>query len=680
MSYGLAVDLGTTFTSAAIAEDDKVESVTLESHETLIPSAVHLASDGRWTVGVTALRRAEDEPDGLARAFKRSFGDPVPQILAGEPVSVEQLTARLLAWVVERVTERKGESPHTVVVTHPAHWSQSQRSLLRGACEPVVAPARLSLLTEPEAIALHTTSQSGAPAGRLAVYDFGGGTFDATILEVSDTGFSILGDPVGLATAGGIDLDDLVFQWALDQLEPGVLERLDRADPLVLDGLRRLRERAVEAKEALSTETDAAVSIELPTTRQRLRLPRSEFEAMARPLIVSTIEAVEEASKRAGVPVESLDRIVLAGGSSQVPLVVELVADRLGVPADSGMHPKLTVALGAATTLIPPSRRSVPKQTVVEATSEQAPPEPFDSRAAASSPDLESAVRSDDRRSGSRSIMAIAGAAVVVIAAAAGWFAFAGDDGGLEANGVGSPSATTDEGEPLGPTVPPSIDGESSASSAPADSTVRDAIELLRQPSPSTVSPPIDFLSLMLPGGSQGGYFYFTDCRDKLDELDQKPAIGPDFVNLLRELDRYPPSGSPDYVPPGDSTSSIAGRLRNGVERTRNGYELCDSTSDTKVVGTRVLASWAATHAFLCASLGAPYGPISLIENTHGLACPPPDNELATCVRLLTPYLETFFSVGGGGSAPDPERTCIAAMEDDDIAFEELEEESAFPS
>ncbi len=175
MGYGLAVDLGTTWTGAAVAESGRVAAFMLASHETLVPSLVHLDSFGEWSFGVAAERRAASEPDGLARAFKRSFGDPVPQILSGQQVAASELMGRLLGWVVDSVCESRGAMPETVVVTHPAHWSLSQRTLLREACVGVVGGAELSLLSEPEAIAVHFATGRERSEGYLAIYDFGGG-------------------------------------------------------------------------------------------------------------------------------------------------------------------------------------------------------------------------------------------------------------------------------------------------------------------------------------------------------------------------------------------------------------------------------------------------------------------------------------------------------------------------
>ncbi len=679
MTYGLAVDLGTTFTAAAVCTGDIVEPVTIASHDTLVPSVVHRSDDGSWTFGVTALRRSETDPDGLARAFKRSLGDPVPLILSGEAVTVENLMARLLSWVVEQVVAQRGDHPHTVVVTHPAHWSSTQRNLLRSACESAVAPARLGLLTEPEAIAVHAAFQGRVPAGRLAVYDFGGGTFDATILESTADGFAVLGEPVGLSTAGGIDLDDLVFRWAIDQLEPGTIERLDAADPLVLDGLRRLRERAVTAKETLSEEAEAVIVVDLPVVRRQLRLLRSDFDALARPLVESTIEATTRAAKEAGLEVADLDLIVPAGGSSQLPLVSELIAARLGVPAETGMHPKLAVALGAAATLLPtpvpaPTPQPRPEPTPAPVVVPEPEPRRPDDQADDQVGPEPTPVPAPATEGRSRLGLALATTALIVIVAAAGWFTVGpgggGDDSDDATDDTSATTAAPDEPEPLGPTATEAVESTSTT----ADTTVRDTVELLAPPSVSTVSPVIGFLNEALPVASQAGPFFFSDCRNRLDDLERSITIGVGFENLHREIDRYPSSAAPNYNAPGTATGAIDQRLRAGVDRIRTGYEQCFATAQVEPAGLQVIAAWASTHAFLCTSVGAAYGQLSLI----GMACPP-DTEMASCVELLQPRLEVFFGVANGGTAPDASAACLAAAEDDDLAFAELLDQAALP-
>jgi molecular chaperone DnaK len=183
MGYQLGVDLGTTYTAAAVRRGDAVTMLGLGNRAMQIPSVLYLAPDGTFLVGEAAEARAAAEPDRIAREFKRRIGDPVPVIVGGTPFSAELLTGRLLSWVVAVATEREGESPDTITVSYPANWSSYKIDLLHQAF--TIANLRdVQTCTEPEAAAItYATRQRVPEGGHVAVYDLGGGTFDAAVLR-----------------------------------------------------------------------------------------------------------------------------------------------------------------------------------------------------------------------------------------------------------------------------------------------------------------------------------------------------------------------------------------------------------------------------------------------------------------------------------------------------------------
>src|SRR5947199_6945282 len=122
MPYRLGVDMGTTFTAAAVCRDGACDVLGLGERALQVPSVVYLREDGTFLVGEAAESRAAAEPQRVAREFKRRIGDTVPVLLAGAPFSAEALTAQLLRWVVEVATQREGEAPESITVTHPANW------------------------------------------------------------------------------------------------------------------------------------------------------------------------------------------------------------------------------------------------------------------------------------------------------------------------------------------------------------------------------------------------------------------------------------------------------------------------------------------------------------------------------------------------------------------------------
>jgi molecular chaperone DnaK len=347
MAYSLGIDLGTTYSAAATARGDRLEIFQLGERAATIPSIVLLRADGEVLTGEAAERRALAEPTRTGREFKRRLGDPTPIILGGTPYGAEALLAHLLRSIVAMVTKQEGEPPAAIALCHPASYGAYKLDLLGQAVRQAdIGP--VTMLTEPEAAALHYARQERVPSGTvLAVYDFGGGTFDATILRKTDDGFEALGQPEGLERLGGIDFDEALFRRAMEQVAAQGIT-VDTADPATMAAIARLRDECRRAKEALSSDTDATIPIFLPGLQTELRLTRAEFEDMIRPRILETIEALGRATRSAGRTMDGVDRILLVGGSSRIPLVAEMVRESTGRPVAVDAHPKHTMALGAA--------------------------------------------------------------------------------------------------------------------------------------------------------------------------------------------------------------------------------------------------------------------------------------------------------------------------------------------
>ena len=347
MAYSLGIDLGTTYSAAAIARGDRLEIFQLGERAATIPSIVLLRADGEVLTGEAAERRALAEPTRTGREFKRRLGDPTPIILGGTPYGAEALLAHLLRSIVGRVTEQSGEPPAAIAMCHPASYGAYKLDLLQQAVRQAdIGP--VTMLTEPEAAALDYARQERVPSGSvIAVYDFGGGTFDATILRKTDDGFELLGQPEGLERLGGIDFDEALFRRAMELVAAQGVQ-VDANDPAAMAAIARLRDECRRAKEALSSDTDATIPIFLPGLQTELRLTRAEFEDMIRPRIHETIEALARATRSAGLGFGDLDRILLVGGSSRIPLVAEMVREATARPVAVDAHPKHTMALGAA--------------------------------------------------------------------------------------------------------------------------------------------------------------------------------------------------------------------------------------------------------------------------------------------------------------------------------------------
>ncbi|MGY1640628.1 Hsp70 family protein [Geodermatophilus sp. SYSU D00703] len=348
MSYRLGIDLGTTFTAAAVEEGGRVEVVQLGDHAPQIPSAVFVREDGELLVGEAAIRRGAVQPDRLAREFKRRLGDRVPLVLGGQELTAEQLTARLLQAVVTEVRQRQGRPPDRIALTHPANWGAHRREVFLSAVR-AAGVGSVTTLTEPAAAAVHYSSTERADTGDIvAVYDLGGGTFDAAVLRKAAREFELLGTPEGVAELGGVDFDDMVFRHVLRALE-GTLDGLDPEDPAVLSALVRLRRECTEAKEALSTDAETTVPVALPgLPATGVRLTRAEFEDMIRADVDRTVGCMRRALASASVTPEHVRTVVLVGGSARIPLVAEALGSEFGRPLTVSTQPKMAVALGAA--------------------------------------------------------------------------------------------------------------------------------------------------------------------------------------------------------------------------------------------------------------------------------------------------------------------------------------------
>jgi molecular chaperone DnaK len=345
-NYQLGIDLGTTYTAAAVARDGRLSVVGLGNRAASIPSVIYLGPDGTILTGDAANRRAGVEPERVAREFKRRFGDPTPLLLGGTPYSAEALTARLLGWVVEKVTELEGGPPGQIAVTHPANWGPYKKDLLGQALR--LAGVEAVTLAEPEAAAIAYAANERVEQGALvAVYDLGGGTFDAAALRKTADGFAILGHPEGIERLGGIDFDEAVFEHVRSALG-GAIDRVDIDDPQAVTALTRLRAECVEAKEALSADTETSVPVLLPGLQTEVRLTRVEFEQLVRPTLTETVSALRRALTTASVEPAEVTAVLLVGGSSRIPLVAQLVSDAFGRPIAVDAHPKHAIALGAA--------------------------------------------------------------------------------------------------------------------------------------------------------------------------------------------------------------------------------------------------------------------------------------------------------------------------------------------
>jgi molecular chaperone DnaK (HSP70) len=345
--YDLGVDLGTTFVAAAIWRDGRAEMCTLGNQNVVSPAVVYADEASQLIFGEAAERRELSHPARVERAFKRRLGDPAPVLLGGVPHQVTALMAGQLRHVIDTVTKVEGRPPDRVALTYPANWGPYRRELFEEI--PQLAGLRDHVaLTEPEAAAAYYGASRILDDGdTVAVYDLGGGTFDATVLRKQDGVVEVVGDPEGIERLGGIDFDEAIIQW-INHQHGGALAELDMTEPESVAAMAKLREECVQAKEALSVDTETSIPVLLLNRHFFAPLTRREFEEMIRAPIESTIGALIRVVQAARVDLHQLSAVLLVGGSSRIPLIERMIAAETGRPTVTDAHPKYAVALGAA--------------------------------------------------------------------------------------------------------------------------------------------------------------------------------------------------------------------------------------------------------------------------------------------------------------------------------------------
>jgi hypothetical protein len=329
---------------------DGVQVVDLEGHGARrMPSVLLLEQDGSLLMGSPAEARAPAAPQRVVREFKRRLGDETPIVVGGTTISAAGVAAEMVRWTADTVAAQLGQAPRAVAVTHPAGWGAYRRRVF-GRALAEVGLHDVRLLAEPEAALTAHAGAGGLPVGHtLAVYDLGGGTFDAAAVQgvPSPAGLAVLGRSQGLEALGGIDFDEALFWHVCAQLG-GAVAALDPTDPVGNRAVSGLRRACMAAKEALSVHPDVAVPVDLPGVRTQVRVTRTQFEDMIAPAVGRTVDVLRGVLGAAGLAYGALDGVLLVGGSSRIPSVARAVVDAVDCPVTVDPDPTTLVARGAA--------------------------------------------------------------------------------------------------------------------------------------------------------------------------------------------------------------------------------------------------------------------------------------------------------------------------------------------
>ncbi|GAB3381282.1 Hsp70 family protein [Amycolatopsis echigonensis] len=347
----LSVDLGTSNTVAVLSAHGRPPRVVEVDGSANMPSAVFAGEDGTLMVGRDAERRARLDPTRFEPNPKRRI-DEQTLLLGTDVVPVNEALAAILRRVLDETTRQLGgEQPDEVRLTHPAQWGPVRRNVLLSAARLAGIRGNVVLVPEPVAAAAHFASfpeRALAPGQALAVYDLGAGTFDVAVVGANQNGYTVLAED-GLPDLGGLDVDQALMVHVgreVSHSDPQRWQRLLRPESTADRRTRRaLQEDVKAAKEALSRHPQTEVP--MPEPFKDVLVTRGELEGLVRPAMLRSVELLSRTLRSAGLTSERLVGIYLVGGSSRLPLVGSMIAEKLGVVPTSLDQPETAVALGA---------------------------------------------------------------------------------------------------------------------------------------------------------------------------------------------------------------------------------------------------------------------------------------------------------------------------------------------
>ncbi len=369
MGKAIGIDLGTTNSVVAVMEGGDATVIVNEEGNRITPSCVAFTKDGDILVGQVAKRQAITNPENTIYSIKRFMGRKYSEVseemkmvpykvlegsngdvrleISGKEYTPQEISAKTLQKLKQSAEAYTGGSVTDAVITVPAYFNDSQRQATKDA-GTIAGLNVLRIINEPTASALAYGVDKNTDE-IVAVYDFGGGTFDISILEVGDNVIEVKSTN-GDGHLGGDNLDQRVIDWLITEFKK------DQGIDLSQDkmALQRLKEAAEKAKIELSSTMETEINLPFVTAdasgpkHMNYKLSRAKFEQMVDDLIERTRIPCEKAMKDAGLQISDIKEAILVGGSTRVPKVQELVKKQFGRDPHQGVNPDEVVALGAS--------------------------------------------------------------------------------------------------------------------------------------------------------------------------------------------------------------------------------------------------------------------------------------------------------------------------------------------
>ncbi|MEF3317497.1 molecular chaperone DnaK [Peptoniphilus grossensis] len=344
----IGIDLGTTNSAVAVMEGgDAVIIPNIEGNRTT-PSVVAFTKDGERLVGETAKRQAITNPDRTISSIKRHMGSDFNVKIDSKTYTPQDISAMILQKLKSDAESYLGEKITEAVITVPAYFTDAQRQATKDAGRIAGVDVK-RIVNEPTAAALAYGEDKDTEAQTVMVYDLGGGTFDVSILELSDGVFEVHATR-GNNKLGGDDFDNRVIDYIAEEFkkENGIDLKADKMS------LQRLKEAAEKAKKELSSTMSTNINLPFITASQagplhlNMDLTRAKFDELTADLVKMTEGPVKDALSDAGLSASDIDKVLLVGGSTRIPAVQECIKKLTGKQPQKDINPDECVALGAA--------------------------------------------------------------------------------------------------------------------------------------------------------------------------------------------------------------------------------------------------------------------------------------------------------------------------------------------